>query len=105
MNLSEINRVLGTRLENGSPETEINGVAGIETHASSRGQLDDGLTGKGANRVSIRGIEITLQDQRIQGQRIGAPGQLDGVRAGVNQRECGHLPLLGFGQKIGRPRA
>ncbi|PYV46422.1 MAG: UDP-3-O-(3-hydroxymyristoyl)glucosamine N-acyltransferase [Acidobacteria bacterium] len=37
MNLSEINRVLGTRLENGSPETEINGIAGIE--AAGPGQL------------------------------------------------------------------
>lgn len=31
MKLSEINRVLGTRLENGPPDTEINGVAGVET--------------------------------------------------------------------------
>jgi len=31
MKLSEINRRLGTRLENGTPDTEINGVAGIET--------------------------------------------------------------------------
>ena len=31
MKLSEINRRLGTRLENGSPETEIHGVAGIDT--------------------------------------------------------------------------
>jgi len=37
MKLSEINRVLGTRLENGSPETEITGVAGIET--AGPGQL------------------------------------------------------------------
>lgn len=31
MRLSEINRVLGTRLENGSPDAEISGVAGIES--------------------------------------------------------------------------
>ena len=31
MKLSEINRRLGTRLENGLPDTEISGVAGIET--------------------------------------------------------------------------
>ncbi|HEX3105345.1 MAG TPA: UDP-3-O-(3-hydroxymyristoyl)glucosamine N-acyltransferase [Terriglobales bacterium] len=31
MKLSEINRRLGTRLENGTPDTEINGVAGIES--------------------------------------------------------------------------
>ena len=31
MKLSEINRRLGTRLENGAPETEIHSVAGIET--------------------------------------------------------------------------
>jgi len=37
MKLSEINRVLGTRLENGTPETEIRGVAGIE--AAGPGQL------------------------------------------------------------------
>lgn len=37
MKLSEINRVLGTRLENGSPETEITGVAGIAT--AGPGQL------------------------------------------------------------------
>ncbi|HEY7354166.1 MAG TPA: UDP-3-O-(3-hydroxymyristoyl)glucosamine N-acyltransferase [Terriglobales bacterium] len=37
MKLSEINRILGTRLENGSPETEITGVAGIEF--AERGQL------------------------------------------------------------------
>lgn len=37
MKLSEINRVLGTRLENGSPETEITGVVGIET--AGPGQL------------------------------------------------------------------
>ena len=37
MKLSEINRILGTRLENGVPETEIRGVAGIET--AGPGQL------------------------------------------------------------------
>lgn len=37
MKLSEINHVLGTRLENGSPEAEITGVAGIET--AGPGQL------------------------------------------------------------------
>jgi UDP-3-O-[3-hydroxymyristoyl] glucosamine N-acyltransferase len=37
MKLSEINRILGTRLENGAPETEIRGVAGIET--AGPGQL------------------------------------------------------------------
>ncbi|HKW17825.1 MAG TPA: UDP-3-O-(3-hydroxymyristoyl)glucosamine N-acyltransferase [Terriglobales bacterium] len=37
MKLSEINRVLGTRLENGSQEAEIIGVAGIET--AGPGQL------------------------------------------------------------------
>lgn len=37
MKLSEINRVLGTRLENGSPDEEISGVAGIESARS--GQL------------------------------------------------------------------
>src|SRR6202795_2070922 len=37
MKLSEINRILGTRLENGAPETEIRGVAGIENAAP--GQL------------------------------------------------------------------
>lgn len=37
MKLSEINRVLGTRLENGSSETEITGVAGIES--AGPGQL------------------------------------------------------------------
>jgi UDP-3-O-[3-hydroxymyristoyl] glucosamine N-acyltransferase len=37
MKLSEISRVLGIRLENGSPETEIAGVAGIET--AGPGQL------------------------------------------------------------------
>jgi UDP-3-O-[3-hydroxymyristoyl] glucosamine N-acyltransferase len=37
MKLSEINRRLGTRLENGAPETEIHGVAGIE--AAGPGQL------------------------------------------------------------------
>jgi len=37
MKLQEINRILGTRLENGRPETEITGVAGIETAAP--GQL------------------------------------------------------------------
>jgi UDP-3-O-[3-hydroxymyristoyl] glucosamine N-acyltransferase len=31
MKLSEISRVLGTRLENGSPDTEITGVAGIDS--------------------------------------------------------------------------
>jgi len=31
MKLSEINRILGTRLENGAPGMEIRGVAGIET--------------------------------------------------------------------------
>ena len=37
MKLSEINRILGTRLENGSPHTEISGVAGIEN--AGPGQL------------------------------------------------------------------
>lgn len=37
MKLSEINRLLGTRLENGSPDAEISGVAGIE--AAGPGQL------------------------------------------------------------------
>jgi len=37
MKLGEIGRLLGTRLENGSPETEITGVAGIET--AGAGQL------------------------------------------------------------------
>jgi UDP-3-O-[3-hydroxymyristoyl] glucosamine N-acyltransferase len=37
MKLSEITRVLGTKLENGSPETEITGVAGIES--AGPGQL------------------------------------------------------------------
>ncbi len=37
MKLSEINRALGTRLENGAPDTEISGVAGIE--AARPGQL------------------------------------------------------------------
>ena len=37
MKLAEINRALGTRLENGSPDTEILGVAGIET--AGPGQL------------------------------------------------------------------
>jgi len=37
MKLREINRLLGTRLENGSPETEITGIAGIET--AGPGQL------------------------------------------------------------------
>ena len=37
MKLAEINRRLGTRLENGSPETEIHGVAGIE--AAGAGQI------------------------------------------------------------------
>lgn len=37
MNLSEINRILGTRLDNGSPDIEIRGVAGIE--AAGPGQL------------------------------------------------------------------
>jgi UDP-3-O-[3-hydroxymyristoyl] glucosamine N-acyltransferase len=37
MKLSEINRGLGTRLENGAPETEISGVAGIES--AGPGQL------------------------------------------------------------------
>jgi len=37
MKLSEINRRLGTRLENGAPDTEIHGVAGIE--AAGRGQI------------------------------------------------------------------
>lgn len=37
MKLSEINRVLGTRLENGPPATEITGVAGIQT--AGPGQL------------------------------------------------------------------
>jgi UDP-3-O-[3-hydroxymyristoyl] glucosamine N-acyltransferase len=37
MKLREISRLLGTRLENGSPETEITGVAGIET--AGPGQL------------------------------------------------------------------
>ena len=37
MKLSEINRRLGTRLENGAPDTEISGVAGIE--AAGPGQI------------------------------------------------------------------
>lgn len=37
MKLSEINRTLGTRLENGSADTEITGVAGIES--ASTGEL------------------------------------------------------------------
>ncbi len=37
MKLSEISRILGTRLENGSPDTEITGVAGIES--AKPGQL------------------------------------------------------------------
>jgi UDP-3-O-[3-hydroxymyristoyl] glucosamine N-acyltransferase len=37
MKLSEIDRILGTRLENGSPDPEIRGVAGIE--AAAPGQL------------------------------------------------------------------
>src|SRR5947209_5444120 len=37
MKLSEINRRLGTHLENGAPETEIHGVAGIES--AGPGQL------------------------------------------------------------------
>jgi UDP-3-O-[3-hydroxymyristoyl] glucosamine N-acyltransferase len=37
MKLAEINRILGTQLENGAPETEIRGVAGIEN--AGPGQL------------------------------------------------------------------
>ncbi|MBO0911326.1 MAG: UDP-3-O-(3-hydroxymyristoyl)glucosamine N-acyltransferase [Acidobacteria bacterium] len=37
MKLQEISRLLGTRMENGSPETEITGIAGIET--AGPGQL------------------------------------------------------------------
>jgi UDP-3-O-[3-hydroxymyristoyl] glucosamine N-acyltransferase len=62
MKLSEINRFLGTRLENGRPDTEIRGVAGIETAAPGELSFISNPKYAGAARKTRASAVIVAED-------------------------------------------